>query len=496
MQLELHDENDLIHIVSQLVSGAEDKDIFINYVWNPKRAIELGLWPHPFAVDEVMADWLAGSSYSEINFWHDMADWESTVRSMQQPRTWSWKTLETWKKEALASAISLPLLLYAPELVYTGSRRPKTDMSLFRSPLSRTIRRSDIRNDQVTIDADVWNVIPVARYASGMSRGLFYKDQPRDTCGTFYYLEPESTTYLAYRTELRAFNKTEAAIALDIFDEDASDIEDIILKHSRGTYPRDLILTPEQAYAIFPYEPIPDQASEQLRYPRTKLQSRYVGVGSRPHYSGVYLELYAEEDVWDQPLCIGARDAGYDIVVLESMIGRYQVVSEVLDTRSREDSFASLLYVVEQPSNKAMEISGQYRIGSVQDGQVITLANGVRATIRSQFDQGIDLIVEDLIVRVRSSDTESDCSLFVSEGKYYNIRGHRCSSNEEGKYLFYLIGTTDPETSPCRGKCMQRDVGTRLDQESQTIRTVTIDRQLQSRTKLIDLLLDLEASLI
>ena len=61
----------------------------------------------------------------------------------------------------------------------------------------------------------------------------------------------------------------------------------------------------------------------------------------------MYFDLYGLEDVWDQPLCVGASKAGYDIVVLENMVGKYQVVTEVLDTRSREDSFSSLLYVID-----------------------------------------------------------------------------------------------------------------------------------------------------
>ncbi|CAH6420587.1 Hypothetical protein POVR2_LOCUS199 [uncultured virus] len=172
MDLKLRNESDLIRLVSQLASEATDKDIFIDHVWNPKRAIELRLWPRQFDVDEVMADWSEGASYSEIDFWHGITDWHSMVSSMKQPRTWS------WKKEALTKVVSLPLLLYALELVYVGSKRPRTDMSSFRSPLSRTIKRADMRDSQVTVDGEVWRVIPVTRYASGMSRGLFYADRP------------------------------------------------------------------------------------------------------------------------------------------------------------------------------------------------------------------------------------------------------------------------------------------------------------------------------
>ena len=108
--------------------------------------------------------------------------------------------MDTLKREAVRSATSLALLLYAPEMVYKLSKRPKTDMSLFRMPQSRTISRDEIRNMKVKIGTEVWKVLPVTRYASGMSRGLYYDERPKDTCGTFYYYEPESTTYLAYKT--------------------------------------------------------------------------------------------------------------------------------------------------------------------------------------------------------------------------------------------------------------------------------------------------------
>lgn len=117
-----------------------------------------------------------------------------------------------------------------------------------------------------------------------------------------------------------------------------------------------------------------------------------------------------------------------------------------------------------------MNTRGQYFIGGVADGQVITLPHNIRAVVRSQFDRtamgkgvGIELAIEDLVVRVRSGDSESDCSLFAHEGKHYNIQGTGYSLRSDGTFLQYVIGITDPETSPCRGKCMQHDLGMRLD---------------------------------
>lgn len=89
------------------------------------------------------------------------------------------------------------------------------------------------------------------------------------------------------------------------------------------------LLWNEQAHTLYPYD------------------KEYSGLDQTPRYAGEYLDLYAREDDWDQILCVGAAQAGFDIVVLTSMVGMFQVVTEVLDTRSREESFFSLLYVID-----------------------------------------------------------------------------------------------------------------------------------------------------
>lgn len=243
------------------------------------------------------------------------------------------------------AALSLPLLLLDRNLVYSQSLRPKTDMLMFRQPNSRTISRSEIVSfsdnrtqqtnnplcsivsGQILIDGEKWNVVPVTRYGLGMSCGLYHGgDRPADAIGTFYYLEPESTTYLAYKTELRAFNKTEACLSLGVPNREQYNITET-LKHSRGIYPRDLMMTP----------------LEVTRARRISRPSQ--DVDPQPRYAGVYLGLYGNEDVFDQDLAKTASATGYDIVVLESMVGRYQVVTEILDTRPREESFSRLLYI-------------------------------------------------------------------------------------------------------------------------------------------------------
>jgi len=61
-------------------------------------------------------------------------------------------------------------------------------MSLYRLPTSPVM--DEIEN------MDGVEMISVARYSSGMRRGQFNEDRPEEVVGYFYYLEPESTTYL------------------------------------------------------------------------------------------------------------------------------------------------------------------------------------------------------------------------------------------------------------------------------------------------------------
>jgi hypothetical protein len=56
------------------------------------------------------------------------------------------------------------------------------------------------------------------------------------------------------------------------------------------------------------------------------------------------LGMYAVEDPLDQVVCKFAKYLGFDTVILTNMIGSHQIVSEVLDTRLRAQSFNSLIF--------------------------------------------------------------------------------------------------------------------------------------------------------
>ena len=342
---EFKSEEDIARVVDSLVAEAKDAYIYpVTYVYNVRKMIQYGLWPTTMIRSGPFTqDWLNGIDLHTIEFWHGSDDIK-LLENISDTLRWEYKTLETLKREAIENANGMMLRMYAPELVYRVSNRPRTDMSLFRSPISYRIYRDQIVNNTISLNGEEWNVIPVTRYSKGMKRGLFFEKGESDTqehCGTFYYHDEGSTTLLAYKTYLKTFNKTDAMKKLgeDLPKDDSGDkwvrfSRKGIKKHINGTYPRNLILTPEKAL-WFREDYDSDTESEGLQ-----------NVSFGKHYAGNYLQLYAAEDYLDQPLCLAAKENDIDIIILENMIGSFQIVTEILDTRSREESFRSLVYIV------------------------------------------------------------------------------------------------------------------------------------------------------
>lgn len=64
----------------------------------------------------------------------------------------------------------------------------------------------------------------------------------------------------------------------------------------------------------------------------------------RKRYLGVFLGLYALEDKMDQIICKAAKQKGLELIILNQMIGSHQIVTEILDTRNRIESFSHLTF--------------------------------------------------------------------------------------------------------------------------------------------------------
>ena len=377
----LNTEQDIRSVVDELVAEGKDIHIYpVLHVKDPRLAVKLGLIPSVLKrhVNEPwFKHWLQrgeGTFPEESN-----SDYSRNLKFLEHQSIWCFETLETQKRQAVAKANSSMLMLYAPDLLYRGSRRPKTDMSLFRNPDSLTVQREDIKNNMIFINDELWNVLPVTRYAAGMKRGLFFGEEPPvDVCGTFYYYEPESTTLLAYKTKRSSFNKTTMYIDLGVKEANGNGLyyKDVTKEEYPPTRsysqsergPNDTVEYAEYVgssakpgtddyapYNIYDVSLLLEHAASllpaDLKLDIDEIQRRrkFPAKGGEPgvkYYAGELLDLYAAEDSFDQPLCKEASRRNIDVLVFTHMVGSYQIVDEVLDTRCREDSFRSLVYIV------------------------------------------------------------------------------------------------------------------------------------------------------
>jgi hypothetical protein len=83
-----------------------------------------------------------------------------------------------------------------------------------------------------------------------------------------------------------------------------------------------------------------------LEYSKITGKTHKKGLSDKKFYVGKLLELYAVEDELDQQICRLAKEQDIDIIILTNMVGSHQIVTEILDTRNREDSFKSLVYFI------------------------------------------------------------------------------------------------------------------------------------------------------
>jgi hypothetical protein len=347
----INTEEELLKILDIAI---EKEDVYYIYpvieIYDPKAMLEFGFWPTSFEIKDLeFTSWLNDIDINTILFWsNNESKYRNLFNRFKKELRWKYVPLDIWKRNAIKYANSIPLKLYSPDLMYNTSKRPINDMEMFRNPTSNRVNINDIKNNKINIDNELWNVIPVTRYAAGMKKGLYYKNNlMEEFCGTFYYYEPESTTYLAYKTFLRAFNKTAAMNILFLNDSYINKIKGrivqnfyiksypYIMKHVNGIYPKNLLLTPNEAVSLYIDEN--KDANQIINEANLLPQNKY--------YAGHYLDLYAAEDALDQILCTTASELGYDIIILENMVGSHQVVTEILDTRKRAESFKSLIYI-------------------------------------------------------------------------------------------------------------------------------------------------------
>lgn len=248
----------------------------------------------------------------------------------------TYKSLAQMIRDAEKNPDSFRLLLFAPHMVYKGSKRAKTSMSMFFENNPPKILRLPPLADPLNIA----NFVPVARYAAGMSKSLFpfyFTDPNQQYCGTFYYREPESTTFLRYDHALTAFDKVDAAKQLGVtIPERKGDMS----YYDVHLYKGGLMMKPFEFTMMW-------HQKHGYQYEGRKWANMRNLQGNRHFYTAHLLSYYALQDELDQPICEAARVKGYDLVLLTHMVGSRQLVYEVLDTRPRQESFANL-YVLKK----------------------------------------------------------------------------------------------------------------------------------------------------
>lgn len=358
----------VINKLDQAVAEAKNATITDLEGVDIETMMKLGLFPTE-NFDQYFVDRITMDS-NTFKFWHGRA-YSREGQRYELNTTWYYNTLDEHKRNGIHKAVSIPLMYLKPELVYKGSKRPKTDMDIFRSPLSITMDRNLIVDNKVNIDGEIWNVIPVTRYGSGMSRGMYHLEEDyeknvnieteyvdisysededrngdieKEYCGKFYYYEPESSVFLAYKTSRTYFNKTDALIKLgEEYDDEYINPEFIdpnLRMHMNGELPPDLMMTPiEYAKLVLKLRPEYEQM-DGGPYP----VSRAKKLPQIPHYIASKFNLYAIEDEHDQELCEVGKENNIQVIILTNMVGSHQVVTEILDTRSGVESAKSLIY--------------------------------------------------------------------------------------------------------------------------------------------------------
>lgn len=251
-----------------------------------------------------------------------------------------------------------------PHLLYS-SQRIRTDMSIFSTPFSNigvpfhdTLRTNfgsyTILEPRQGAPQEIEGkyCLPVIRYASSKTAGKYHDEPDKAYCGTFYYYEPQAVTqllgerilvtetkYAATKYLLEKYNPPEK-LAVEAYATLDSHIGDVLSALNKEWEEKKI--KPDLMYTLRElYDENMTWNLADSYYPNDADDSIF--------YCGKAINLYAEEDSFDQILCLLAKSAGVDLVVLTratfAVVGAKQIVTEVLDARSREDSFKSLVFV-------------------------------------------------------------------------------------------------------------------------------------------------------
>lgn len=301
----------------------------------------------PLRKDEIFEDFLAGKSLEEIKYWFPKES-KNFFKILEGEYDCKEETFAYWKyatqsylqEEALKTARSIDLLMVFPDLIYKESKRPVNNMEMFKVP--DYLKIHNVTGDTIILDGISYFYSPVTRYAQGMTRSLYfnkYKNKKSNKyCGTFYYFEPESTTYLLYENFL--IGRTKSEVCLDLINKSKNpteyqdlidQIQDIMAKPTYNKiFENKLIMTLKEAVKYIKY---------------WDYELKYNVLSKNNNYKRYWDFGYSSEDVLDQTICKLAKESKFDVVIFEYVVGSHQIVKEILDVRDRGDSFRHLAYL-------------------------------------------------------------------------------------------------------------------------------------------------------
>ena len=385
-------ENNTLYTIIKLTNIPNEEDKIIWLLKNGLIPLFYIYEPMDFFKDYVVHRILNNMTKDQFEFWINISI-NIIIDTISNFDEWIIYDKNTIIENAKKYCNSIPLLLYDMNDYLYKNKRPKTDMSLYKQIKSKTYnslpfgkhKQSNPKGslDQATTETETspegllaltddiikisnyiyeyknLNCTPVTRYSAGMSKGLYYHDNDyKEYHGTFYYYEPESDVYLCFNKYLIYTNKYEALIdlrkrsninipvefedlnELDLNLESHKQIYNFINDYFKNTYkcssdmlclPEDLKLTPSEYYSIFP-----DKYSNNINI--------ISDIPSTKTYCGTFTYLYSRDDVFDQEIYILAKNLDIDVIILTKEIGKYQIVTEVLDIRDRISSFEQLIY--------------------------------------------------------------------------------------------------------------------------------------------------------
>ena len=235
---------------------------------------------------------------------------------------WVYANLDFYRNLAVKTCDSTHLLLLYPSEVYTISKRPKNDMTMYKMP--GYLKKEDV--------SDYRMLIPVTRYSAEIKGSLFYGPycDSYNFCGTFYYHEPESTTYLSVSPARYLEGDTKSTVYVELLLMKSSD-ENFKNAYKYMTGSIDI---PQEFYTDF-----------NLRSRYNRIIKKFipkVKAGTLTEQERKTFDAY--EDAFDQKICKVAKSIGIDVLKFKYMAGSHQIVEEILDTRDRDKSFSSLVY--------------------------------------------------------------------------------------------------------------------------------------------------------